>query len=104
MRQQVAVDSRQNVQVRTSKCAGCYAVHLGKKNKKKTLFLTFESDQMFELNAVFVHREVDDLNSSLEACETLAAIFSPIIQFCFAASMVLHFLPLPQDSCCGKEK
>lgn len=58
-------------------------MHLGQKKKKKTLFLTFESDQMFELKALFVHREVDDLNSSLEACETLAAIFSPIIQlFC----------------------
>lgn len=46
--------------------------------KNKTLFLTFESDQMFELKALFVHREVDDLNSSLEACETLAAIFSRV--------------------------
>lgn len=33
--QQVAVDIRQNVQVRASECAGYYAVHLDKKQKQK---------------------------------------------------------------------
>lgn len=61
--------------------------------------------KFFKLEALFAHRVLDDLNSSLEACEAFAAILAsnPVL-FSRRAEILSALLTVNGQNSCGNER